>query len=126
MAGPGEQPGAGNQSSTRHVRSSVLVSDWREIFQSARVPMKKDRITVAAGSFAYRWFLSLFPIITALLGVTALFIAPRHVTVTLINGVTKALPAGAAEVFTSAINHSEGRASGAITAIVVAGAVALW
>jgi membrane protein len=107
-------------------RSNVLVSDWKEVLQAVQVHMKNDRITVAAGSFAYRWFLSLFPIIIALLGVTALVDVPRHVTVTLINGVTKALPAGAAGVFTSAIKHSEGRASGALTAIVIAGAVALW
>jgi len=88
--------------------------------------MTTDRITVAAGSFAYRWFLSLFPIIIALLGVSALVDVPRHVTVVLINGVTKALPAGAAGVFTSAIQHSEGHSEGALTAIVIAGAVAVW
>jgi membrane protein len=104
----------------------VLISDSKEVFESFRVHLKHDRISVAAGAFAYRWFLSLFPIIIALLGVTSLLDVPRHVTVTLINGVTKALPAGAAGVFTSAIKHSEGRASGAITAIVIAGAVALW
>jgi membrane protein len=107
-------------------RSKVLISDGREIFVSVRAHIKNDRVSVAAGSFAYRWFLSLFPIIIALLGVTALLDVPRHVTVTLIRGVTKALPGGAAGVFTSAIRHSEGRSNGAITAIVIAGAVALW
>jgi membrane protein len=108
------------------VRSKVLISDGRAVFESLRAHLKNDRISVAAGAFAYRWFLSLFPIIIALLGVASLLDVPRHFTVTLINGVTKALPSGAAGVFTSAIKHSEGRASGAITAIVVAGAVALW
>jgi membrane protein len=107
-------------------RSKALLSDGREIFASVRAHIKNDRVSVAAGSFAYRWFLSLFPIIIALLGVTALLDVPRQVTVMLINGVTKALPAGAAGVFTSAITHSEGRSNGAIAAIVVAGAVALW
>jgi membrane protein len=100
--------------------------EWKTALASARVHIKNDRITVAAGSFAYRWFLSLFPIIIALLAVSALVDVPRHVTVVLINGVTKALPAGAAGVFTSAITHSEGHPEGAITAIVIAGAVALW
>jgi membrane protein len=107
-------------------RSKVLISDSKEVYQSVRAHIKNDRISVAAGSFAYRWFLSLFPIIIALLGVTALLDVPRHFTVTLINGVTRALPSSAAGVFTSAIKHSEGRTHGAITAIVVAGAVALW
>jgi membrane protein len=127
MAGPeAQQPGEHGETLIGHVPSRVLVSDWEEIFRSARMHIKKDRIAVAAGSFAYRWFLSLFPIIIALLGVTALVNVPRHVTVTLINGVTKALPEGAAGVFTSAIHHSEGRAAGALTAIVIAGTVALW
>jgi len=103
-----------------------LLWQWRPALASARVHMKTDRITVAAGSFAYRWFLSLFPIIIALLGVSSLIDLPRHVIVVLINGVTKALPAGAAEVFTSAIKHSEGHSDGAVMAIVIAGAVALW
>jgi membrane protein len=107
-------------------RTDALVGEWRTALASARVHMKNDRITVAAGSFAYRWFLALFPIIIALLAVSALVDIPRHVTVVLINGVTKALPAGAAGVFTSAINHSGGHSDGAITAIVIAGVVALW
>jgi membrane protein len=88
--------------------------------------MKTDRITVAAGSFAFRWFLALFPIIIALLAISALVNVPRHVTVALINGTTKALPEGAADVFTGAINHSQGHSQGAIVAIVIAGVVAIW
>lgn len=107
-------------------RAHTLTSEWKTALASARVHMKDDRITVAAGSFAYRWFLSLFPIIIALLAISALVDVPRHVTVVLINGVTKALPSGAAGVFTSAIKHSEGHSDGAITAIVIAGVVALW
>jgi hypothetical protein len=122
-APPSEQ---GIRPSPAKTRSKVLITDGREVFTSVRAHIKDDRVSVAAGSFAYRWFLSLFPIIIALLGVTALLDVPRHVTVTLINGVTKALPAGAADVLTSAIKHSEGRSNGAITAIVIAGAVALW
>jgi membrane protein len=110
----------------REIEGRAVLSDWKAALASARLHMKTDRITVAAGSFAYRWFLSLFPIIIALLGVSALVDVPRHVTVVLINGVTKALPAGAAGVFTSAIKHSEGHSDGAVLAIVIAGLVAVW
>ena len=102
------------------------LADWKTALASTRAHVKKDRITVAAGSFAFRWFLALFPVIIALLAVSNLFNVPRHVTVALINGTTKALPAGAADVFTGAINHSTGSSQGAIVAIVIAGVVALW
>jgi membrane protein len=102
------------------------IAGWKSALASARAHIKKDRITVAAGSFAFRWFLALFPIIIALLAVSALVNVPRHVTVALINGTTKALPAGAADVFTGAIDHSEKHAQGAIVAIVIAGVVAVW
>ncbi|MHB1787444.1 MAG: YihY/virulence factor BrkB family protein [Acidimicrobiales bacterium] len=88
--------------------------------------MKVDRVNVAAGAFAYRWFLSLFPIIIALLGIAALVTIPRNVVVSLIHGVTKALPAGAAGVFTGAISHANERTGGELPATVVASAVALW
>ncbi len=103
-----------------------LLADWKSALGSAKAHMKTDRITVAAGSFAFRWFLALFPIIIALLAVSALVNVPRHVTVALINGTTKALPAGAADVFTGAIDHSEKNSTGAIVAIALAGVVAIW
>lgn len=57
---------------------------WRARLTSARHHMKRDRVSVAAGAFGYRWFLCLFPVIIALLGVAALVDIPHHVTVSLI------------------------------------------
>lgn len=88
--------------------------------------MKADRVNVAAGAFAYRWFLSLFPAIIALLGVASLLTIPRATTIRLIHGVTTALPAGAAQVFSGAITQATKRTSGALSATVIAAAVALW
>lgn len=93
---------------------------------SAFVHMRVDRISVAAGAFAYRWFLSIFPLIVALLGVASVLSLPRSVIVTLLHGVTKALPAGAATVFTEAIDHTTSRGSADLAATVVASIVALW
>lgn len=90
------------------------------------VRMKQDRVTVAAGAFAYRWFLSIFPLIIALLGVASLVTIPRHVIITLIHGVTVALPAGAASVLTQSITNAQGHAGEGLTTTVVASVVALW
>jgi len=88
--------------------------------------MKLDRVSVAAGAFAYRWFLSIFPLIIALLGVASLVTMPHRIVVSLINGVTKALPAGAAKVLVQSIANAERHIGASITTTVVAVVVALW
>jgi membrane protein len=88
--------------------------------------MRQDRVTVAAGAFAYRWFLSIFPLIIALPGVASLVTIPRHVIITLIHGVTVALPSGAAAVLTESITNAQGHAGEGLTTTVVASVVALW
>lgn len=99
---------------------------WKEALSSVRDHVKADRVNVAAGAFAYRWFLALFPIVIALLGVAALVTIPRHVVVSLINGATSALPAAAAKVFTGAISHSDQQTRGELVATILAAAVGLW
>ncbi len=101
-------------------------TSWTASLATVRRRVKDDRITVAAGSFAYRWFLSLFPVVIALLGAASLVQIPDTVMARLVDGVSRALPAGAASVLTEAVRHSAGHASGAVTTIVVAGVVALW
>jgi membrane protein len=100
--------------------------DWKATLGSARRHMKTDRVSLVAGSLAYRWFLALFPTLIALLGVAALVhLSPRTVT-SLIHGVTKALPAGAAGVVTGALSNATKRTAGALPATALAAAIALW
>lgn len=99
---------------------------WREALDSSRRHVRQNRVNVAAGAFAFRWFLSIFPLIIALLGVASLVSLPRHTVVALIHGVSRALPSGAARVFTTAITHADARTAGDWTATVLASLVALW
>jgi membrane protein len=101
-------------------------SNWRAVLASARLHMKTDRVNVAAQAFAYRWFLSIFPTIIALLGVASLVTVPQSVVVDLIHGVTRALPSGASDVFTKAITHATRRSSGDLFATILASLVAIW
>lgn len=96
------------------------------VVRSAVKHMMLNRVNVAAGAFAYRWFLAIFPIIIALLGIATLVTVPRHVVVTLIDGVSKSLPAGAAQVFAQAISHATERPGADVATTVVACIVALW
>jgi membrane protein len=99
---------------------------WRAIVASTSRSMSADRVNVAAGAFAYRWFLSIFPLIIALLGIASLVTLPRSVIVGLIHGVTEALPPSAAHVLADAISHTTLHASENLPATVLALVVALW
>ena len=88
--------------------------------------MKLNRVNVAAGAFAFRWFLSIFPIIIALLGLAGLVTLPRHFVISLIQGVSKSLPSGAAQVFSVAISNATHHSSADLPATVIASVVALW
>lgn len=106
--------------------ADVTARDWKVAISYVRRHMVRDRVSVAAGAFAYRWFLSLFPAVIALLAVTSLLAVPRSVTVKLVHGVSTALPAGASGVLNDAITAATQRTRGSLVALIVAGAVALW
>jgi len=96
------------------------------VLSSVSKSFGRDRVTLAAGSFAFRWFLSIFPVVIALLGLSAEAHFPRRIIVDLVHGVEKALPNGAASVFTTALEHSEDQKSGALVALIIAGIVGIW
>jgi len=98
----------------------------KAILRSTLDNVKVDRVNVAAGAFAFRWFLAIFPIIIALLGIAALVSLPNSLVVSLIHGVSKALPSGAAQVFAKAISHTAHHTATDWWATVIASVVALW
>jgi membrane protein len=99
---------------------------WTTDVRSTLAHMKSNRVNIAAGAFAYRWFLAIFPIIIALLGITTLITMSRGVVLNLLHGVTKSLPSGAAQVFTGAISHATQRSNADLVTTIVACVVALW
>ncbi len=120
-AGEPDKAALDRQSPTRLTRS-----EWRAAGKGALAHTKADRVNVVGGSLAYRWFLSMFPALIALLGVTSLLQLPSSVVDRLIHGAASALPSGASGVLTSAIRHAQHRASGALVATIIAAAVALF
>jgi membrane protein len=108
------------------VKDLVRGGGYKVILRSTLTNTKVDRVNIAAGAFAFRWFLSIFPIIIALLGIAALVTVPQDVVINLIHGVTKSLPSGAAQVFTVALTHAVKRSGADLITTVVASAVALW
>jgi membrane protein len=98
----------------------------KEVVRTTIANVKADRVNVAAGAFAFRWFLAIFPIIIALLGLAAFVSIPSSVVVSLIHGVSKSLPSAAAQVFAKALKHTAKRTGTDLWATVIASVVALW
>ncbi|HEV3267881.1 MAG TPA: YihY/virulence factor BrkB family protein [Acidimicrobiales bacterium] len=105
---------------------TALVDREAPVLRSTLTHMKMNRVNIAAGAFAYRWFLAIFPIIIGLLGIATLVTVSRTVVLNLLHGVTKSLPSGAAQVFTGAISHATQRSGADLLTTIVACVVALW
>jgi membrane protein len=105
---------------------AAIISRGMGIARLVLAHARVNRVSVAAGAFAYRWFLSIFPLIIALLGVASLVTIPHRIIVNLIHGVTAALPSGAATVLTESLTHAQQDSRAGLVTTVVASVIAIW
>lgn len=107
-------------------RLETVGAGWRRTLSNTKTKVVHDRVTMAAASLAYHGFLALFPAVIALLGIVTLAHVSRGELTHITNGIDKALPSGASDVFTAAVKAATKRASGSAVAVVVGVVAAMW
>lgn len=105
----------------------VPASGWRAIARRTLVGLARDRITITAAGVAFYWFLSIFPLLFAAVGLLDVIDASPSLTQGINSAITRALPGNAAQILTQAVSDAQGRAAtGGLTALLAGVALALW
>ena len=99
---------------------------WLNTLKRTGKKFSQDRCTMAAGSLAYSWFFALFPALVAAIGVVSLINLDVGQINHLINGLDKALPSSAADVFDTAVKNATNKSKGALTTVIIGVVLALW
>ena len=107
--------------------AQVPAAGWRDVLRRTGREMVADRITIIAAGVAFYWFLAIFPLLFAAIGLLDVVNASPATADTVNEAIRRALPGDAATVLTNAVAEAQTRASaGGLTALLIGVALALW
>ena len=100
---------------------------WSAVLRRTLQGIVDDRITITAAGVAFYWFLSIFPLLFAAIGLLDIIKASPNLTQGINDAISRALPGDAAVVLTQAVGDAQGRASsGGLAALLIGVGLALW
>jgi membrane protein len=122
-----ESTTSASQGATPDSPTQISKSGWRVAVKEAFAGMKEDRMQVTAAGVAFYWFLSIFPLLFAAIGLLQLVNASPATVRGIDSAITTALPGSAASILTRAVDSAQGRTTGGgLVALIVGVVLALW
>jgi membrane protein len=116
-----------SRATTADSPTRVSKTGWRVAVREAFTGMKQDRMQVTAAGVAFYWFLSIFPLLFAAIGLLQLTNASPATVRGIDSAIITALPGSAAAILTQAVHSAQGRAGGGgLVALIVGVVLALW
>ena len=105
----------------------LSVPDLKQTVRRTVQQVIEDRVTIVGAGMAFYWFLSVFPALLALAGLSALVGAARGTASVVDRALARVMPGDAAAVLTGALGDaSPGTEGASVTAVAIGLAVALW
>jgi membrane protein len=105
----------------------IGAAGWRHTIRRALKEIKRDRITIIAAGVAFYWFLAIFPLLFAAVGVITVLRITPDAAKAIKDVLETLLPDGAAKVLTNSVTASQTRATASgLTALLIGIALALW
>ena len=118
-----EQPEHGGP----HDPLDIGAAEWRDTIRRALKEIKRDRITIIAAGMSFYWFLAIFPLLFAAVGLITLLQITPHAAGALKEVLETLLPDSAAKVLTTSVTASQTRATASgLTALLIGIGLALW
>lgn len=115
--------------SDAHPQSPTHVSrpGWRATLKRTLKETKADRIPIIAAGVAFYWFLAIFPLLFAAIGLLQLLSVSPSVVNGIASAIHTALPGSAATILTQALHQATRRAGATgLTALIVGIVLAVW
>ena len=104
----------------------IGAAEWRDTIRRALKEIKRDRITIIAAGMSFYWFLAIFPLLFAAVGLITLLRITPDAAGALKDVLETLLPDSAAKVLTTSVSASQTRATASgLTALLVGIGLAL-